>query len=50
MIKLAIEVSPTKFLDASLHLNNGIYDFKVHRNTTKQPTHWSSKIPRFTSM
>ena len=30
----------------SLHLNNGIYDFKVYRKTTKQPTHWSSKIPK----
>ena len=30
----------------SLHLNNGIYDFKVYRKTTKQPTRWSSKIPK----
>ena len=44
-IKLTIEVSPTKFLDTSLRLNNCIYDFKVCRKTTKQPTHWSSKIP-----
>ena len=33
-------------MDKSLHLNNGIYDFKVYRKTTKQPTHWSSKIPK----
>ena len=45
-IKLTIEVSPKKFLDTSLDLNNGIYNFKVHRKTTKQPTHWSSKIPK----
>ena len=44
-IKLTIEVSPTNFLDRSLRLNNCIYDFKVCRKTTKQPTHWSSKIP-----
>ena len=44
-IKLTIEVSPTNFLDTSLRLNNCIYDFKVCRKTTKQPTHWSSKIP-----
>ena len=29
-IKLAIEVSSTKFLDTSLHVDNGIYDFKVY--------------------
>ena len=34
-IKLTFEVSPTKFLDTSLHLNNGIYNFKVCRKTTK---------------
>ena len=45
-IKLTIEVSPTKFLDTSLNLNNGIYDFKVYRKTTKQPTHCSSKISK----
>ena len=48
-ILLTIEVSPTKFLDTSLNLNNGIYDFKVYRKTTKQPTHWSSKIPKSTN-
>ena len=45
-IKLIIEVSPTEFLDTSLHLNNGIYKFKVYRKPKKQPTHWSSKIPK----
>ena len=45
-IKLTIEVSPKKFLNTSLDLSNGIYNFKVHRKTTKQPTHWSSKIPK----
>ena len=45
-IKLIVEVSLTKFLDTSLHLNNGIYNFKVYRKTTKQPTHWSSKITK----
>ena len=43
-IKLTIGVSPKKVLDASLHLDNGIYDFKVYRKTTKQPTHWPSKV------
>ena len=33
-IKLTIEVSLTKFLDTSLHLNNRIDDFKVYRKTT----------------
>ena len=28
-IKLTIEVGPTKFLDTSLHLNNGIYDLSL---------------------
>ena len=28
-IELTIEKGPTKFLDISLHLNNGIYNFKV---------------------
>lgn len=45
-IKLTIEVTPTKFLDSSLHLNNCIYNFNVFRKTTKQPTLWSLKIPR----
>ena len=45
-IKLTIEVSSAKFLDTSLNLNNGIYDFKVYRKTTKQPTHCSSKISK----
>ena len=45
-IELTIEVSPTKFLDASLHLNNGTYNFKVYTKATKQPTLWSSKIPK----
>ena len=45
-IKLTIEFSPTRFLNTSLHLNNGIYDFKAYRKTTKQPTHWSSKVPK----
>ena len=47
-IQLTTEVSPTKFLDTSLNLNNGIYDFKVYRKTTKQLTHWSSKISKST--
>ena len=46
-IKLIIEVSPTKFLNISLHLNNGIYDFKIYRKTTNQPTHWSLKISKW---
>ena len=45
-IKLTIEVSPAKLLDTSLNLNNGIYAFKEYRETTKRPTHWSSKIPK----
>ena len=45
-IKLTIEVSRTNVLNTSLHPNNGIYDFKVYRKTTKQPTHWSSKTPK----
>ena len=45
-IELTTEVSTTKFLNTNLHLNNGIYDSTVHRNTTKQPTYWSSKIPK----
>ena len=35
-----------RFLDISLHLNNCIYEFKVYRESAKQPTHWSSKIPK----
>ena len=34
------------FLDTGLHLNNGIYVFKVYRKATKQPTHLSSKVPQ----
>ena len=45
-IKLTIEVSLTDFLDTSLHLNNSIYNFRVYRKKTKQPIHWSSKIPK----
>ena len=45
-IKLTIEFSPTRFLNTGLHLSNGIYDFKVYRKTTKQPKHWSSKVPK----
>ena len=44
-MKLITEVSLTKFLNTSLNLNYGIYDFKVYRKATKQPTHWSMKIP-----
>ena len=29
-----------------INLYNGIYDFNVHRKTTKQATRWSSKIPK----
>ena len=35
-----------RFLDISLHLNNCIYEFKVYRESAKQPTHGSSKIPK----
>ena len=46
-IKLTIEASPTKFLERSLHLDNGIYDgIYVYRKTRKQRTHWSSEIPK----
>ena len=45
-IKLTIEVTPTKFLDSSLHFNNCIYNFNVFRKTTKQPKLSSLKIPR----
>ena len=45
-VKSTVEVSPTKFLDTSLDLNNCIYDFKVYRKTMKQPTHWSLKSPK----
>ena len=45
-IKLTIEVSLAKPLDTSLHLNKGIYDFKVYRKTTNQSTHRPSKIPK----
>ena len=45
-IKLTIEFSPTRFLNTGLHLNNDIYDFKIYRKTTKQPTHWSLKVPK----
>ena len=38
-IELTIEVSPIKFLDLSLHLKNGIYDFNVHRDSAKKATH-----------
>ena len=37
-IKLTIKVSPTKFLNASLNLYNGIYKFKVYSKTKKQST------------
>ena len=45
-IKLTIEVSPKKCLGTCLHLNNGIFEFKVYRKTAKQSIHWSSKIPK----
>ena len=38
-IKLTAEVSQTKFLNTSLSFNSGIYDFKIYRKATKQPTH-----------
>ena len=44
--KRTIEVSATKFWGTSFYLNNCIYHFNVHRKTTKQPTHWLSKIPK----
>ena len=37
-IKLTIKVSPTKFLNASLNLYNGIYKFIVYSKTKKQST------------
>ena len=49
-IKLTIEVSRTNVLDTRLHLNNGIYDFKVYRETKKQPTHWSRNLLKDTNV
>ena len=45
-IKLAVEKSPSKFLDTRLLVNNGIYETHLYRKETKIPTHWSSSIPK----
>ena len=45
-IKLASELNPKKFLDASLICFNGIYNTMINRKSTKSPFAWSSKVPK----
>ena len=45
-IKLTLELKPKRFLDTNLEFQNGILITWVHRNETKLPTPWNSKIPK----
>ena len=44
-IKLAIEISLSKFLNTQIKNVEGKYITKFHRKESKIPIHWSSKIP-----
>ena len=44
-IKLYIEISPTKFLDAEISRCSCGKEGKVYNKSKKLPVHWSSKIP-----
>ena len=45
-IKLAIEISPNKFVDTEIIENKGVIETKVYRKTTKLPAPWSLNIPK----
>ena len=45
-IKLTIEISPTKFFQATSNCVDGVYNTRVHRKTTKLSIHWLSKVPK----
>ena len=46
-IRITIEKNPKKFLDTHILKNiNGILAFKVVRENTQLPTHWSLAIPK----
>ena len=45
-VKLTIEENPKKFLDTSIIRNeDGRNTYRVHRNDSKLPFHWSSEVP-----
>ena len=46
IIKLPIEVSPTRFVDRQLVNLNGKIETKFYRKPTKLPVPWSSNIPK----
>ena len=45
-MKFTIEISPDKFLDTKLVIENGIYTTEVYRKPMKYPVPWSSQIPK----
>ena len=45
-IKYTIESMPQKFLDTKIIYENNQIKTKLHRNESKLPVHWTSKIPK----
>ena len=45
-IKLTIEINPNKFLDTEIIDNEGTFETKVYRKTTKLPVPWASNVPK----
>ena len=46
-INLTKEVNPCKFLDTKIISNKGNITTEVFRKTSKQPVHWSSRVPKW---
>ena len=43
---MTIEINPSKFLDTDIIDNEGAFETKVYRKTTKLPVPWASNVPK----
>ena len=43
---MTIEINPNKFLDTEIIDNEGTFETKVYRKTTKLPVPWASNVPK----
>ena len=46
LVKLTIEVNPSKFLDTEIMIKNGIIETSLVVKESKIPNHWSSAVPK----
>ena len=46
LVKLTIEVNPSKFLDTEIMIKNGIIKTSLVVKECKIPNHWSSAVPK----